>query len=183
GVKSANDNNPEKAIKYFEQAVELYPTFSLAELALADQYSKVGRLADAAVAYKKVLEAKPDAAAAYRGLGIVLVKQKNFKDALPSLQHSVALDRTSADGFLFLGFTEMQTGDYEKAENDLLEAFKMSKSPAAHLYLADLYTREKALQKAIGQLQAFVDERPDDPRVPKVREAIAKLHKQMAPQK
>src|SRR5262245_34711043 len=76
GVRDARDNKAEKAITHFKEAVTLYPTFYIAQVALAEQYSKLKRDSDAVTTYEEAIKTKPDRAAAYVGLGSLFVKQK-----------------------------------------------------------------------------------------------------------
>jgi tetratricopeptide (TPR) repeat protein len=179
GLKRADDNKPQQAIKHFQAAIAIYPQFYLAYVAMAEQHSKQQSYEEAIETYRKAIEMRPERAPAYTGLGVTFVKQKRYADAIPVLRHSVELDKQSSATYLFLGLAEMYVGDYAAAEQNLLTSHKMARSPMSHIYLANLYDLRSEPAKAIEHLQAFLKENPDAPNSQQVREVIEKLKKQL----
>ena len=181
GLKRATADEPEKALKLFQEALTLHPPFYSAQVAMADQLVKLKRDDDAAAAYQKAIELKPDRAAAYVGLGVMRVKQQRYSEALAPLRHSLELENQSSPPHLFLGLAEMMTGDLDAAEKHLLRAYEIGKPMLAHLYLANLYETKGELQRAIEQLQALLKENPNLPeaRADDIRNAIDKRRKRM----
>jgi len=179
GLKRAESNKPEQAIKLFLEAIEAYPAFQSAHVALGEQYDKIKRYAEAESAYKRAVELKNESASAQAGLGVVLVKQKKYAEAIPPLRRSVEINNQSSVPHLFLGLAEMMTGDYEAAEKNLLRAYEIGKPTVAHIYLANLYELQRRPAKAIDELQAFLRENPESPSSSQIREAIEKLRKQI----
>lgn len=185
GVKRANDNKPEEALKHFQGAITAYPTYYLALTAMAEQYSKLQQYEESVANYKKAIEMKPDRPEAHTGLGMTMVKQQKYTEAIPPLRRGAELDKHSFTPHLFLGLSEMMIGDYNAAETDLLRAYDMGKPAIAHLYLANLYDLRGEPQKAIDRLQTFLRENPNMPenRKIEIREAIEKLRKQLKEKK
>ena len=72
-------NDDEDIIEQFRQIVELEPDSELTHFGLAQELSKAGRFAEAAPAYERAIEIKPDYSAAYRGLGCAY-RQTNALD-------------------------------------------------------------------------------------------------------
>ena len=181
GMKQARDNNPEKAIKLFEEALAAHPQFYSAEVALAEQYAKVKRDQEAVAAYQKAMELKPDRAPAYVGFGVMLVKQKRYAEAIPPLRRSLELEKLSSTPYLFLGLAEMMTGDYQSSETSLLRAFDIGKPALARVYLANLYELKGELAKSVQQLKAFLEENPNlpDERRAEIAQVVDKLKKRM----
>jgi Tfp pilus assembly protein PilF len=179
GLKQARNDNPEKAVKCFQEAINAYPRFYSAHVAVAEQYAKLKRDMDAAGAYQKAIEIKPDRAPAYVGLGVMLVKQKKYGEAVSPLRRSLELDKQASAPYLFLGLAEMMTGDYESAESNLLRSYEIGKPALAHMYLANLYELKGEPAKAIEQLKAFLDESPNlsDERRAEIAQVIDKLRK------
>lgn len=185
GVKNAADNNPEKAVQHFKEAIATHSQFYSAYVAIAEQYAKLKRDDEAAAAYQKAIEMKPDRAPAYVGLGVMLVKQKKYSEAISPLRRSLEIERQSSTPYLFLGLAEMMTGDYQSSETDLLRAYELGKPGLAQIYLANLYDLKREPAKAIEQLKAFLRDHPDLPeaRQTEIRDVIDKLRKQMADKK
>ncbi|HSE97172.1 MAG TPA: tetratricopeptide repeat protein, partial [Blastocatellia bacterium] len=183
GLKQTRNNNPEKAIKHFQEALHLYPQYYAALVGLGDQWSKLQRYDEAMAAYHKAIELKTGRADAHTGLGVTLVKQKKYADALAPLRRSVELDKRTSAAYLFLGLAEMMTSDYQSAESNLLKAYEMDRPPLAHIYLANLYDLRGEPAKAIKHLEAFLKENPQSPSSGQIREVIEKLRKQMSGKK
>ena len=182
GVKSADSNKADDAIKHLQESIQAYPNFYAAHAVLGDQYSKLQRYEEAVAAYQKAIELKSDAADAHVGLGVTFVKQKRYGEAIAPLRRSVELNKQSSTPYLFLGLAEMFSGDYASAETHLLRAYEIGKLPMAHLYLANLYEMKGAPAKAIDHLKAFLKENPNlnEARQADIRQAIEKLQKKVS---
>lgn len=185
GIKDAENNKPENAVKHFQEAITVYPQFYSAHVAIAEQYAKLKRDEEAAEAYRKAIEMKSDRAPAYVGLGVMLVKQKKYSEAIAPLRRSLEIEKQSSTPYLFLGLAEMMTGDYQSSESNLLRAHEIGKPVLARIYLANLYDLKGEPARAIEQLKAFLKESPNLPeeRQTEIRGVIEKLRKQMAAKK
>src|ERR1700692_2914627 len=82
GMKALDGNHYEAAVASFKQAVEKDPKDYAAHFHLALSYSLLKNDSDAAVEYRKTLELKPGLYEAELNLGIVLVRNKQFQDAM-----------------------------------------------------------------------------------------------------
>ncbi|MEN3333918.1 MAG: hypothetical protein V7641_3283 [Blastocatellia bacterium] len=185
GVKRAAADEPEKALKLFQEALALHPPFYSAQVATADQLARLKRDDEAAAAYQKAIELKPERAAAYVGLGMMRVKQQRYREALAPLRHSLEIENQSSIPHLFLGLAEMMTGDLAAAEKHLLRAYEIGKPMLARLYLASLYEKKGEPARAIEQLQACLKENSNLPeaRATDIRNAIDKLRRQVREKK
>lgn len=183
GVKQAEADKPEQAVRLLLEAIATYPTFYSAHVALGQQYDKLKRYAEAETTYQKATELKSDGAAAYIGLGVSMIKQKKYAEAVPTLRRSIELDKQSSTPYLFLGLAEMMIGDYQSAEAHLLRAYEIGKPTIAHIYLANLYDLLHEPAKAIEQLQAFLKENPETPQASQIRGVIEKLRGQSPKEK
>jgi tetratricopeptide (TPR) repeat protein len=181
GLKLSRDNNPEKAVKLFEEALTAYPQFYSAHIAVAEQYAKLKRDQEAVAAYQKAIDIKPDRAPAYVGIGVMLVRQQRYPEAIPPLRRSLEMDKLSSTPYLFLGMAEMMTGDYMAAEANLLRSYEIGKPALARMYLANLYELKGEPEKAIQQLKAFLEESPNlpDERRAEIGRVIDKLRKRI----
>ena len=178
GVKNAASDKPERAVKFFQEAIAAYAQFYAAHIALGEQLSRLKRYDEAIAAFQKATELKPDRALAYTDLGAMLIKQKRYGEALTALRRSITLNDKTAAVYLYLGFAEMMTNDLDGAERDLRRALEIGKPAVAHIYLANIYELRKEPAKAIAELEAFIKENPNSQNEAQVREAIKKLRKQ-----
>lgn len=179
GLKRADDNKNDQALKHFQEAVAAYPQFYAAHVAMGDLYSKLKRADEAVDSYQKALNIEANRAAAHLGLGAVLLSQKKYSEAVAPLRRAVELDQSSSQPYLYLGLAEMFSGDYDSAEAHLLRAYEIGKPPIVHLYLANLYEQKGAPAKAIEHLKALLKENPNlnEERKADIRQAIEKLQK------
>ncbi|HJQ71295.1 MAG TPA: tetratricopeptide repeat protein [Blastocatellia bacterium] len=179
GLKRADENKNDQALKHFQEAVSAHPQFYAAHVALGDLYARLKRMDEAVVAYQKALSIETNRAPAHAGLGAALVSQKKYAEAIAPLRRAVELEKSSSPPYLYLGLAEMFSGDYDSAEVHLLRAYEIGKPPIVHLYLANLYEIKGAPAKAIDHLKALLKENPNlnEERKADIRLAIEKLQK------
>jgi Tfp pilus assembly protein PilF len=177
GVKSAAENKPEQAVKLFQESLAAHARFYAANLALAEQLSKLQRYDEALAAYRRAGELKPDRAEPYVGVGVTLVSQKRYDEGIKMLRGVLEVDKNLPAPYLSLGYAEMMTGDYKPAEEHLLRALDLARPALAHVYLANVYEQTGEFSKAVSQLLAYLKENPNSPQADAVRAAIEKLKK------
>ncbi|MDT7541319.1 MAG: Tetratricopeptide repeat [Acidobacteriota bacterium] len=177
GVKYAAENKAEEAAHHFEQAVREHPAFYVAQLALADEYSKLQRHDDALAAYKHASELKPERHEPYVGVGVSLVSLKRYDEGIRLLRGVVELDKTLTAPYLSLGYAEMMTGNYREAESHLLRACELNRASVAHVYLANVYEQTNEAQKAIEHLETYLKQNPKTSNAEALRAAIDKLRR------
>ncbi|HYY94078.1 MAG TPA: tetratricopeptide repeat protein [Pyrinomonadaceae bacterium] len=177
GVKSAAEKKPEQAVKLLQEAVAAHARFYAANLALAEQLSKLQRYDEALAAYRRAGQLKPDRPEPYVGVGITLVSQKRYDEGIKMLRGVLEVDKDLPAPYLSLGYAEMMTGDYKSSEEHLLRALELARPALAHVYLANVYEQTGEFSKAVSQLQSYLKENPNSPQADAVRAAIEKLKK------
>lgn len=175
GLKSAAAGKTEQAARLFQEAVAAHARFYAANLALAEQLSKLQRYDEALAAYRKAGELKPERPEPYVGVGVTLVSQKRYDEGIKMLRGVIEVDRDLPAPYLSLGYAEMMTGDYKPAEEHLLRSLELSRLALAHVYLANVYEQTGQFAKAVAQLEAYLKENPNSPQADAVRAAIDKL--------
>jgi tetratricopeptide (TPR) repeat protein len=177
GLKSAAAGKAEQAVKLLQEAVVAHARFYAANLALAEQLSKLQRYDEALSAYRRAGELKPERPEPYVGVGVTLVSQKRYDEGIKMLRGVLEVDRDLPAPYLSLGYAEMMTGDYKSSEEHLLRALELARPTLAHVYLANVYEQTGQFTKAITQLEAYLKENPNSPQTEAVRAAIEKLKK------
>ena len=175
GLKSAAENKTEQAVKLFQESLAAHARFYAANLALAEQLSKLQRYDEALAAYRRAGELKPDRPEPYVGVGVTLVSQRRYDEGIKMLRGVVEVDKDLPAPYLSLGYAEMMTGDYRAAEEHLLRALELSRPALAHVYLANVYEQTGEFSKAVSQLEAYLKENPNSPQTEAVRAAVEKL--------
>lgn len=175
GLKSAAAGKSEQAVKLLQEAVAAHARFYAANLALAEQLSKLQRYDEALAAYRRAGELKPERPEPYVGVGVTLVSQKRYDEGIKMLRGVIEVDKDLPAPYLSLGYAEMMTGDYKPAAEHLLRSLELSRPALAHVYLANVYEQTGEFAKAVAQLEAYLKENPNSPQADAVRAAIDKL--------
>ena len=175
GLKSAAAGKAEQAVKLLQEAVVAHARFYAANLALAEQLSKLQRYDEALAAYRRAGELKPDRPEPYVGVGVTLISQKRYDEGIKMLRGVLEVDKDLPAPYLSLGYAEMMTGDYKSSEEHLLRALELARPTLAHVYLANVYEQTGQFTKAVAQLEAYLKENPNSPQTEAVRAAIEKL--------
>ena len=103
GNKRASDHKTEEAVKHFEAAIQIYPEYYDALVALAEQYGKLHQYVESTATYQKAIAQRPNRAGAHVGLGVIMVQQKKYSEALLPLRRSLELDKQSSTPTSFRG--------------------------------------------------------------------------------
>ena len=115
-------NYPLESEREFKKALAINPQHPRANFFLGYvilQHGGSDRLAEAGQSFEKELELTPDDFYANFFAGVAASSQNNHKKALGFLIKSVKLNPKSSEANLFLGQTQMETGDSKAAEKTL----------------------------------------------------------------
>jgi tetratricopeptide (TPR) repeat protein len=101
----------QKAIEYFQKAIDINPSYADAYLGMAAAYGFLGRLDDKIAACRKAISLKPDSAEAYANLGSALGKAGKYKESIQALREAIRLKPDFADAHFALGLAYLASGD------------------------------------------------------------------------
>lgn len=112
-------------------------------------------------------------------LGVALIKQSKFKEAVAALREAVDAEPDNALAQFNYGAALMQTGSLDEAEAALARAYKIegAKMAGAQMLLGMVYSQKQNAQKAIEAFETYLRDLPDAPNAAQVKEAIARLRK------
>ncbi len=112
-------------------------------------------------------------------LGVTLIKQSKFKEAVAALREAVDAEPDNALAQFNYGAALMQTGSLDDAEAALVKAYKIegAKMAGAQMLLGMVYSQKQNAQKAIEAFETYLRDLPDAPNAAQVKEAIARLRK------
>src|SRR5207344_2810985 len=130
----------------FSKAIESDARDYFAHFNLAMAYTLLHKDSEAAAEYRKTLELKPALYEAELNGGIVLLRQKNPAEALPLLEDAARQKPGEFRPRYYLAESQLQTGDYGKAE----ESYKLAtaldaKSAGAQLGMAQALVQQGKL--------------------------------------
>jgi tetratricopeptide (TPR) repeat protein len=161
------EGNPEKlqaAVRTFEDAVKRVPLNPTIRKLQAQAYMRVGRLGDAAEAYKRALEGKPDDVVVSRDYINLLIQLNRGKDALAAVGPETGILKFfPANREMLLIWMELESrfGQRAKALTAREEMYKLEPKNSQNTYaLADLYVRDERWDDA-ERLLDDLDKRDD----------------------
>jgi tetratricopeptide (TPR) repeat protein len=132
-----------------------HPMQTPLEAALA--HHRAGRLDEAAVLYRRSLEAQPDCAVAWNMLGNVEYQRDHVDDALHLIGKAIELDPTTPAFRITLGHVYRRSGNLENACLCYSKALDLAPDSAlAATSLADALRRRGELSEAVVVLQAML---------------------------
>jgi len=172
--KKLHAGSVDEARTRLESIVGQAPDFYDAHRVLAMTYQKDHRYRDAEKEYR--VAQRLDPVSPSPGIGIASIaleeieidagtsqsqRDERLKDARDSLQQALKLDPTVAFAHYLMGITDYKLSHYEEAERNLTHALELDSAlGVAHLALANLYLRTKALQAALAQLDLYLKKNP-----------------------
>ncbi len=162
GVKLQNDNQGEKALIQFNQAIGLYPEYFQAMTDRANLLMQQNKLAEAEADFEGALRINGKYPPALRGLGYCQIQQKQFEAAVSNLERAFVLEPKVPLTLLLLGYANLSLGRYEPAKQCLEEALKLGPDTAAraHVYLSEIFAHEKKFKEAADEIRKYLKLKP-----------------------
>ena len=157
------------AIQEYRLAIEADPSAAFLTAGLAELYVKTGRIRDAVLEAKDIIERDPKNLEAHRLLGRIYLRSLGdmpggsgsdsmLKLAIEQYEQIVQLEPDSVDNHLLLGRLYLRNNDLQKAESELKTAVKLDPaSEEAVTTLAMLYTDEGDSAHALQVLSSVPD--------------------------
>jgi tetratricopeptide (TPR) repeat protein len=149
GMKALDEGKYEVAAQAFRKAIEADSKDYFAHFNLAMAYTLLQRDPEAVMEYRKTLELKPGLYEAELNGGIVLLRQKNPAEALPLFEDAAGKKPQEFRPRYYLAESQLQTGDYAKAEESYKLAIALDpKSAGAQLGMAQALVQQGRLNDA-----------------------------------
>jgi Tfp pilus assembly protein PilF len=181
-LKKLKDEKRDDAIAELETALKIFPEYFLALEKIGYEYLAKAKFAEAESAFTKALQVNPKSVSAKSGLGIAQYKLGKLRDAVKTLEESVALNQSSANSFLFLGKIYRELKEFVKAETSLKRAKDLSKNRIAdiHWELALLYYYNlNRPSEAADELELYLKAKPDATNKPQVEKLIKTMREKV----
>jgi tetratricopeptide (TPR) repeat protein len=172
GLQFRSDNKPDLALESFSRAIDLYPDYYQALTARGDSKLVKLLLADAAADFDRALKSNPNYAAALRGTGYCKLLNRDLPLAAEYFGKAITADPGNARSFLLLGMTNFEMNQRAEAIKNLRQALSLDdlQSARAHLYLANIYSRQQQYQQAAEEVDAYLKLVPTDSDAAKLQE-------------
>ena len=175
-----------KAIEEYRQAIEADPTSEYLTSALAELYTRAGRIRDAVLEAQDILKRDPGNLEAHKLLGRIYLKSLGdvqagtasdsvLKLAIEQYEEIIKIEPDSVDDHLLLGRLYRLNNDLRKAESEFKTAVKLQPdSEEAVTTLAYLYNEEGDSARAAEALSSV----PDAARSAKLYSALGYTYEQ-----
>lgn len=173
---AAHGGDQKEAAKLLEKLVKEDSGDFEAWTELGTAQFQAKKLDDAAAAYTKALELKPEYLPALVNLGKLRLAQKKYDQAIEPLTKAVAQDPTRAESQYLLGEAYLGVRKGSVAVGYLTEAIRLDPEGMAdvHLRLAQLYDLAGMKARAAAEYEQFLKQRPETPKKKELEDYIAK---------
>jgi Tfp pilus assembly protein PilF len=178
GLKLSQAGKNEEAVAELRQAVSLYPNFGFAYTEMGKIYLLLGRIEEAANAFRSALGVDAQDFDSKLGYGIVLMKRNELRDAQKELEEAKTINQAAAAPPYYLGLLYFSMKKFPEAKNEfeLTEKLKSTKDyPLAHYYLGGIYWSEKQYKKAADELEKYLQIEPNAKDADQTRKTIQQL--------
>ena len=155
GIKQTKDNQYDKAVESFKQAIKLNPNSAAAHHQLGSAYGKMGRVADALEPLKTAARLDPDNALTRLNLGITYGNLRRPDDAVAELNAAKQLSPKDARIYIEIGnVLHNASGRIEDALAMYLEARRLNPEiSAVHHNIGLMQMRLGKFSEAVAPLQ------------------------------
>jgi Tetratricopeptide repeat len=174
---------PDRARRYLEEAVRVYPGFAEAWYRLG-MLQLISNPHDAQVCLRKAAAADSAFVPPHEQLSRLAVHQEDWQSALQSVSHYLELDPTgSAHIWYYSALSNFQLGNFaaaEKSANQLLAMDPLHNIRNGEQLLAVILARRADYASALAHLRHCLSYVPDGPEAELLRAQIAQLEKHVA---
>ena len=127
GLADLAVKKPNEGIFYLRRALDVNPKENRARIWIAQTLTSLDSLPEAQEMYQSAIVPEDSTAAeaaravnadAFRGVGVVLLLQKNWPDAIPPLEHAIQIDPQNIQGHIWLAQAYSNSGEIDKAKGD-----------------------------------------------------------------
>jgi len=159
GLKFKEDKDLVKALESFSQAISLYPNYVRALVERGDIYISQRKLDEAAAEFYSAIKIDDRYGPALRGSGYCKLEKKEFADAAELFEKSISADPSNANANLLLGIANFELNRNDLSREALQKALLLG-SDRAHIYLGNLYARERQYRQAAEELRLYLEAQP-----------------------
>jgi tetratricopeptide (TPR) repeat protein len=180
-----------KAVMYLQRVVKKAPDFFSARTRLGMVYSNMACYPEAEREYVLAREINPRATQPLLNLAALYLEAADARlgDGRQYLDESIALlqevtlrQPNSSIAYCLLGAIYLQKQSYEDAEENLQKALNLNQRLlTAHLFLANVYMRQKKWEEAIKHIDDYLFDSPLSPDRKKIRNLRREIEGNLTP--
>jgi lipopolysaccharide biosynthesis regulator YciM len=177
GNDAVAHDDMKKAMDHYRKAIDDYPRYVAALNNLGVVCMQVNDLACGRESFEKAIQIDPNLARAYLNLARLTLRERQFVPAEALLVKAVAIEPLNPEALTMLSISELLQGKLDDAIANARKVHTVDHAGwgLAHLIAAQALEAKKLPGEAIAEYDLFVKEAPDNPNVPKARDAMARL--------
>lgn len=118
----ASSGDYQKAIVYFEKALEINPNYDRAYYNLGLAHFSLGQYREAITYCEKAIEINPAYLKVYRNLGDIYISLGRYKEAIVYWEKAIEINPDDADSYADMGVAYEELGQYQKARQSFIKA-------------------------------------------------------------
>ncbi len=160
-LRDSAKGDTKRAIERLEKALRIAPDFYEARNNLGVQYQKSGRFEDAEAEFRRAHELNRNAAQPLINIGSLWLEQSDFEPAQVVLREAARLEPRSPAAHYYLGYALYKLAQLDEAESALIRALELDPASTTRLMLANVYVQQQKPDRAIEQLDAYLEENPE----------------------
>ncbi len=156
GAAYMNQQLFEKALKSFQQAAELDPKLTMAQLNIGIALLNMQKIEEAKAALQDALKEDPKNPNAWYNLGLMAKNTGDAQTAVGAFRHVTEIDPNDADTWYFLGTAYVQAKEFPQAIDAFQHALKLNPLHAsAEFGLSRAYQQSTDVDHAREHLKKF----------------------------
>lgn len=171
GLEATAAKKPDRAVRHFRKAIELYADYDDAYIQLALVHLSSGAYPEAQQAAKTAIAHNEKNSRAHALLGVAQREQKQPQEAVKALEQSIRLEENSWFSQFELGKTYLEQQELESAYRHLRRAHELNPDKAVvHLNLYNVLILRNEFAAAAAELDDFLALFPQHPQAARARQ-------------
>lgn len=150
--------DPQKALALYRETTRRFPGFAPAHEREGSLLLDMGDFDGAEAAFRRVVEADPQAMQGYLGLGDVANRRKNYAKALEYLLRAVQMAPGDRTAHYLLGLALRGLGRDEEARRELALGLNAQRSPIMDDWFVDMFRHQKQVAAQIRYAGAVLQQ-------------------------
>lgn len=162
GDQEAGQNNFDKALEIYNQAIKIDPSYEPAYYGRGGVYLERKQLDYALADFDKVISLNANYARAYVGRGDVYWQRRDLSGALDAYDHAIRLNPDLSDAHVNRGKVLAEQGNRDKALAEYDRAIELSQNnPNAFLWRGSAYSASGDYNRAFADFEQALNLKPD----------------------
>lgn len=133
GSSYAKQGKYDKAIEYFNSAINYYPNYYVAYLELAKSYQALKNVSSAMIAYTETIKLNPKESSGYFFRGYYKLELEDYVGAISDFTKAISISPNYYGALLYRSFAKYKTNDYNGALVDCNKILARSEDDKAFL--------------------------------------------------